>query len=1392
MATAEGKNSASRSDPLQGLESPFLDRELFTGQGEEEWEAHLAHLGELEVESPFLGSFEQPWAQPGVGTRASSEGSGDKSFSPDEFVSSDEFEFEEPGIISGDNRIRVKDTTGVPWRWICKIDIADSRGRPAESGTGVLISSKHVLTAAHVVYDAFKNMQQYTITVIPALNDLDEPFDRYSLASKPKIRQDYNPTAADSLDWDYALLTLSTAVGEKKFKALNDNPLCYWASPQCGANTVFARLDPRTLNGKAAYTAGYPGGKGGKQLWCAAGMLHSADEKRRTMSITADTTKGQSGSPVWVIDNKRHCLVGIAVGAGTASNRLVRVTRELVRQLRAWITEGGETPAMVEAREALEPPVLLLPQQEAPPPPNQETEPVRRSEAEDYEPPAAEWSFELGGEQTEDFTGVDYEESESQVLDEQPLEERFDPTAVPKDVANALGKQDWVLALKLAIQEGWRNENDLTNLVFFARHPELPKEPLKRDDPNFKQLSAEWAKILDKEVWKAIETSSENADLVVSGKEVTDHHRSFFRGKSGDRLKKLVEDAAKDVDLNPGLLGTIMMAETRRPASYLSSEKVSSYHIGCDDFYEARAAIKARVPAYAKVKWDTKQKPVEHLNDARKNPRLVKTILFDSGSDAALATAIYVKFREVRLREIAAEMGKDFDSLPLPARFALTRMAMAAGTGGATPYLKDALNGVDIFVREAIPVREYQTKRNATVRTAQAMHLSDWIFGISVEPATRPAAHESEAWDEQQEDLLDLDSGLEEERGGDEGEADTYEVNLEENEFRVDRLPQKVRAQFSKTDSAAWRNAIDEAIGAGVKDPKDLADLIFFMQHHDRVVSGVGKPINPRDPEFFKLREEWTLYHTIASRRLNPSAPCSVFLPANPSNDYEKYVAKATTGRMILMINGRTSGTNKTEAFDSMQQTVESLGPNDTVYLAAFQVNPTELTGPKPTGVTTWSDLFVSKADQGVKIRIIMTDIPEFGPTNWKSDLNDLNAAIGRLPVSARDNLKYVVSMHPAQLRFQVVSLTKKIVKVVPKDGFLAHVATHHQKFMVVRKSGMTIAYCGGLDISPQRTPQGWPNNKLQPAGRLVWHDTYVKLEGLIARDLEREFVLRWNREKDKSTAAKLPDWKPLENLAQVPLGSADREATKNTHKLQMLRTVSAGATTPDIRRDDVWQGYFRLIGCATRFLFMENQYFHEPTMADAIVKQAEAQSDLIIIIVVAFQIDDPTNQLTEHGRAQQNEFFKRLSDRIPRERLRVYTMFGRLVHSKLILADDQALSVGSTNADPRDFFMDTQLNVILDDPQAVKGFRHQLWSHDLGVTEAKVAGWGVSDFIPQWELVANANNGLRTTPERMTGEAVVPFDPSTVKGKLSAIPDILSEVDGGQPGEDTQLTRNR
>ena len=135
-----------------------------------------------------------------------------------------------------------------------------------------------------------------------------------------------------------------------------------------------------------------------------------------------------------------------------APNSLVRVTRELVRQLRAWITEGGETPAMVETKEALEPPVLLLPNR------RQRLRRIRRQnlfraprQKTMSRPPASGRLIAVANKR-KILAASTTKRVKVEALDEQRLEERFDPAAVPQDVVDALRKPDWPLALKLAIQ----------------------------------------------------------------------------------------------------------------------------------------------------------------------------------------------------------------------------------------------------------------------------------------------------------------------------------------------------------------------------------------------------------------------------------------------------------------------------------------------------------------------------------------------------------------------------------------------------------------------------------------------------------------------------------------------------------------------------------------------------------------------------------------------------------------------------------------------------------------------------------------------------------------------------------------------------------------------------
>ncbi len=574
------------------------------------------------------------------------------------------------------------------------------------------------------------------------------------------------------------------------------------------------------------------------------------------------------------------------------------------------------------------------------------------------------------------------------------------------------------------------------------------------------------------------------------------------------------------------------------------------------------------------------------------------------------------------------------------------------------------------------------------------------------------------------------------------------EENAAPRRFRVADLPATVRQAFAR-GGAAWREAVQVAISARITDPLTLADLVFFMQHPERIKDNEGKSVEEKEPEFSKLRAEWDLYCTIVTRILKPSAKPTVFLPERQSQNYEDFVAAPTKGLITLMVHGRNwdglgqPGTyrNALETFDRMQETVESLGAGDSLYIANWQFTPTDLllTASHPgSPPRTWADLLAAKAREGVKIRVIIALQPIVSP--FGTDLTPLDACIAKLPEPVRDNFKYIWSPH-------------------------SDIAgSHHQKFMVARKGNRAVAFCGGLDISYIRAPGGKPNPQGHPTvywgPDRVWHDVGLKAEGQIAHDLEREFVMRWNREKGR-LRIRLDGWKDLEDLY---VGEADRAPERNKHSVQMLRTVSVSPDPPGIRRDDIWRGYFRLIGRATRFIYLENQYFREPKLADAIVRQAESQPGLIVIIMVGTGTDDSENApWTQAGYALRLEFFQHLcKPPLAPDRLRVYTLnYSKgILHSKLILVDDEALSVGSANANPRGFFFDTEVNVMLDNAEMVKSFRHRLWAHNLGTAPNKVAAWDPAQFFTHWDHVAQCNQDQQPETENMVGEGVIPFKP--------------------------------
>lgn len=172
----------------------------------------------------------------------------------------------------------------------------------------------------------------------------------------------------------------------------------------------------------------------------------------------------------------------------------------------------------------------------------------------------------------------------------------------------------------------------------------------------------------------------------------------------------------------------------------------------------------------------------------------------------------------------------------------------------------------------------------------------------------------------------------------------------------------------------------------------------------------------------------------------------------------------------------------------------------------------------------------------------------------------------------------------------------------------LAATTTHHQKTVLVdyELPEYAVGFVMGHNMLDEywdtdaHTSKNRENNQLAPnagpRGHLPRQDMSSRVTGPILEYLHENFATAWKKETDQDLIA-------LRHAKKVAKQLKPRVGYDTPLLAQLLRTQSQDGRT------DIKKLYLQTINNATQFIYIENQYFRWPPLAETIKKAAKAQT---------------------------------------------------------------------------------------------------------------------------------------------------------------------------------------
>jgi phosphatidylserine/phosphatidylglycerophosphate/cardiolipin synthase-like enzyme len=343
--------------------------------------------------------------------------------------------------------------------------------------------------------------------------------------------------------------------------------------------------------------------------------------------------------------------------------------------------------------------------------------------------------------------------------------------------------------------------------------------------------------------------------------------------------------------------------------------------------------------------------------------------------------------------------------------------------------------------------------------------------------------------------------------------------------------------------------------------------------------------------------------------------------------------------------------------------------------------------------------------------------------------------------VLACSNLRCFRFNYPA-IRY----LRSRGVRTAHLDRRIPLGASNHQKFTVFKSGTEAHAILGSVDISWNRWDSSehlpFDPNRDPKYGQQT-HDVSVSIEGPAIADLEATFAERWNDLAAVASRGSIlrPEAAITPSFPQ-PLG-------RGTHSVQVLRTY--GISKPFVGYSwapwgefTIWASYLNAIKRATECIYIEDQFFWPfgwppgftrtglARDTDLVYQLGEAMKRGVDLVVVTTSV--PTGVCLKSQKYLRDAGINYLHDirsagspgnfivaAIQRDGGDIY------VHSKLMIVDDEFVSIGTANIARRSMANDGEIQVGIVDEAGffAQRFRSRLMAEHIGVPAPRLSDPG-------------------------------------------------------------------